>query len=333
MAKRTPGTKRALESARRVFEIEAESIRALSRRLNDDFARLVRMLARLPGKVVVSGVGKSGLIGAKVAATLSSTGTPAVFLDPLNALHGDLGIVGEGDVLLLLSNSGESVELINLIPYARSLGAKIVAFTSNLASTLAREADMALEVGAEREACPLGLAPTASTTTMLAFGDALAMTLASAKQFTEDDFAARHPAGELGRRLRLRVSDLMRKGDAIPVVKSTVTVGDALREMTERDNLGVTLVTGRHGRLAGILTDGDIRRMLLRGAHDDLLNRPIKEHMTPNPKTVESDTSAVDALRLMEVKGITSLAIVDLKGRPAGIILLHDILGRGQFSA
>ncbi|MFO7899635.1 MAG: KpsF/GutQ family sugar-phosphate isomerase [Planctomycetota bacterium] len=333
MAKRTPGTKEALESARRVFEIEAESIRALSSRLNDDFARLVRMLARLPGKVVVSGVGKSGLIGAKVAATLSSTGTPAVFLDPLNALHGDLGIVGKGDVLLLLSNSGEAVELINLIPYARSLGAKIVAFTSNLASTLARQADMALEVGAEREACPLGLAPTASTTTMLAFGDALAMTLASVNQFTEDDFAARHPAGELGHRLRLRVSDLMRKGDAIPVVKSTATVGDALREMTERDNLGVTLVTGRHGRLAGILTDGDIRRMLLRGGHDDLVRQPLRTHMTRNPKTVEADTAAVDALRLMEVKGITSLAIVDLKGRPAGIILLHDILGRGQFSA
>lgn len=323
----------ALESARRVLEIEAEAIRALSARLNDDFARLVELLARLPGKVVVSGVGKSGLIGAKIAATFSSTGTPAVFLDPLNAMHGDLGVLGDGDVLLLLSHSGESVELINLVPCARSLGARIVALTGNLSSSLAREADITLDVGVRREACPLGLAPTASTTTMLAFGDALAMTLASAKHFTADDFAARHPGGELGRRLRLRVSDLMRRGDAIPLVDHLATVEDGLRRMTECDNLGVTLVTDEKGLLAGILTDGDIRRILLGSETNDVKNEPISDHMTRNPRTVEADAPAMDALRLMEVSGITSLVIVDLQGRPAGIILLHDILGRGQFSA
>ncbi len=322
-----------LRNAKLVLRTEAESIRVLSARLNSGFAKLVRMLSKLKGKVVVCGVGKSGLIGAKIAATLSSTGTPAVFLDPLNALHGDLGVVNKGDVLLCLSNSGESVELINVVHAARPLGARIVALTGNLSSALARKSDMALDVGADREACPLGLAPTASTTTMLAFGDALAMTLSSVKRFTKEDYAARHPAGHLGQRLRLRVCDLMRKGREIPVIKDTATVRDALREMSGRDNLGVTFVTDRHRKLAGILTDGDLRRIMLKASRGDLLKQPITRFMTANPKCVEADAPAVDALRLMEVRGITSLAIVDVKGRPAGIILLHDILGRGQFTA
>ena len=322
-----------LAGAREVLKIEADSIRALSRRLGKDFERLVRLLARLEGKVIVCGVGKSGLIGAKIAATLSSTGTPAVFLDPLSALHGDLGVVDHGDVLLTLSNSGESVELINVVRAARSLGAKVVALTGNTESALAREADSAVEVGAKREACPLGLAPTASTTAMLAFGDALAMTLASVKRFTEEDFAARHPGGALGQRLKLRVSDLMRTAKAVPVTKDTGTLGDALREMTERDNLGVTLIVDQDRKLVGILTDGDLRRLLCGREKDDLLGRRLRPLMTRNPKCIEPDAPAVDALRLMEIKGITSLAIVDVRGRPAGIILLHDILGRGQFSA
>jgi len=333
MPQRAESTRRLLESARDVLKTEANAIRALSRRLNEDFARLVRLLRRLRGKVVVSGVGKSGLIGAKIAATLSSTGTPAVFLDPLNALHGDLGVLSKGDVVLCLSNSGESVELIHVLRGARELGAKVVALTGNLTSTLAREADMAVEVGARREACPLGLAPTASTTTALAFGDALAMTLASAKRLTREDYAARHPGGELGQRLRLRVGDWMRRGRDVPKVSDSATVGDALRQMTERDNLGVVVVVDRAGKLAGILTDGDLRRMLLKVRRGNPVTRPVTEFMTRRPKCIEADAPAVDALRLMEVTGITSLAILDVKGRPAGLILLHDILGRGQFTA
>ena len=236
-------------------------------------------------------------------------------------------------MLLCLSNSGESAELINVVRAAKPLGAKIITLTGNTKSTLATEASLAVEVSAEREACPLGLAPTASTTTMLAFGDALAMTLASVKRFTEDDFAARHPGGRLGQRLKLSVSDLMRTGKQIPTVRDTATVRDALREMTDRDNLGVALVTDKDRKLAGILTDGDLRRMLLRSRKSSLLEEPVKRFMTRTPKCVEADAPAADALRLMEIKGITSLAIVDVKGRPAGVILLHDILGRGQFTA
>jgi len=333
MAKRSATETEWLKGARQVLRIEAESIRSLSARLGDSFTKLVRLLSRSKGKVIVSGVGKSGLIGAKIAATLSSTGTAAVFLDPLNALHGDLGVVNRGDVLLMLSNSGESVELINVVQYARPLGAKIVVLTANLTSALAHEADLAVEVGARREACPLGLAPTASTTSMLAFGDALAMTLASVKRFTAEDFAARHPGGRLGQRLKLRVSDLMRTGPAVPRVKDTVTMRRALREMSDRDNLGVTFVVDEAGKLTGILTDGDLRRELQKAGREDLNRQPVTAHMTPHPKCIEADAAAADALRLMEVKGITSLGVVDVEGRPAGIILLHDILGRGQFTA
>ena len=333
MAKKDTTSRELLRGARRVLRIEAESILDVSKRLNKDFAKLARMLSRLRGTVVVSGVGKSGLIGAKIAATLSSTGTPAVFLDPLNALHGDLGIVSEGDVLLCLSNSGESVELINVIHAARPLGAKIVVLTGNVASTLASEADLVIDVGVKREACPLGLAPTASSTSLLAFGDALAMTVASAKSFTKEDYAARHPGGHLGQRLKLRVADLMRRGKAIPSVTDKATVGDALREMTERDNLGVAAIVAEDGKLAGIITDGDLRRMVLGKDGAGLLEQPVRKFMTRDPKSIEADAPAVDALRIMEVKGITSLTIVDVKGRLAGLILLHDILGRGQFNA
>jgi arabinose-5-phosphate isomerase len=322
-----------LDAARRVLQIEGDAIRSLSGRLNDDFEKLVTTLAALEGKVIVCGVGKSGLVGAKIAATLSSTGTPAVFLDPLDALHGGLGIVDEGDALLCLSNSGESAELINVVNAARPLGAMIIGLTGNPGSALADKSDMTVNVGVDREACPLGLAPTASTTTMLAFGDALAMTLASVKQFTEEDFAARHPGGRLGQRLKLRVRNLMRTGDAVPAVPRSATLTDALAEMTERDNLGVTFVLDDDGTLAGILTDGDLRRIMRQGTDSDMLDSKVDGLMSRGPKCIEEDAAAVDALRMMELNGITSLAIVDMDNRPAGIILLHDILGRGQFTA
>ena len=333
MARRPDTTTDILDGARKVLQTEAQAIHELGSRLGGDFARLVRLLSRLRGKIVVCGVGKSGIIGAKIAATLSSTGTPAIFLDPLSALHGDLGVVNKGDVLLALSHSGESAELINVAEAARHLGARIVALTGNRESGLARSADFTVEISVQREACPLGLAPTASTTAMLAFGDALAMSLASLKSFSAEDFAARHPGGRLGQRLKLRVADLMRKGRSIPRVRDTALLADALREMTERDNLGVTLVVHHSGKLVGILTDGDLRRLLRKHPGHDLLSMPIEQAMTRNPRCIEADAPVVDALRLMEVKGITSLAIVDVRGRPAGLILLHDILGRGHFTA
>lgn len=333
MKKRSDADQAVLRRARQVLKIESDSIRALSGRLGGEFAKLVRMLLRLRGKVVVSGVGKSGLVGAKVAATLSSTGTAAVFLDPLNALHGDLGIVNKGDVLIALSNSGESVELMNVVNAARDLGARLVVLTGNLSSSLAREAEITIDVGVEREACPLGLAPTASTTAALALGDALAMTLSSLRRFTKEQYAARHPGGHLGQRLRLRVADLMRRGKDVPTIPDTATVRAALVEMSVRDNLGVVLVVGKDKKLAGIVTDGDVRRLLLTSPKGKLLGQLVRKVMTKHPKCVERDAAAADALRQMEVKGITSLAIVDGRGRPAGLILLHDILGRGQFSA
>jgi len=333
MAKRSKADERTLRDARRVLKTEAEAIRSLSGRLGGDFVKLVRMLKRLEGKAIVCGVGKSGHVGAKLAATLSSTGTPAVSLDPLHALHGDLGVVGEGDVLLALSHSGESAELINVVRAARPLGATIVVLTGNLESGLAREADLAVEVAVDREACPLGLAPTASTTALLAFGDALAMALVSARKFTETEFAARHPGGRLGQRLKLRVADLMRRGKAIPVVKDTASLADALREMTDRDNLGVTLVVGKNRTLVGILTDGDLRRILRKHRDADPLTLPLKPLMSRSPKCIDADAPVIDAVRLMEVRGITSLAVADPNGRPAGLLLLHDVLGRAQFTA
>lgn len=332
MAAKNP-KKDILKQAREILAIEAEAIGNLKMRLNGDFTKLVKKIACLKGKVIVCGVGKSGLVGAKIAATMSSTGTPAVFLDPLNALHGDLGVVNKGDLLLCLSNSGESVELINVVRSARPLGAYIATLTGNMKSTLARESNAVIDAGVKKEACPLGLAPTASTTAVLAVGDAIAVTVASEKQFTKEQFAARHPAGQLGQRLKLRVRELMRRGKSIPQVSQGATIGDALRAMTKCDNLGVTVITGAGGAISGILTDGDLRRLILNAKGANILHQPIVNVMTRNPKCIAPDAPAVDALRQMELRSITSLLVPDVKGRPAGLILLHDILGRGQFTA
>jgi arabinose-5-phosphate isomerase len=319
-----------MERARRVLQVEADALLSLREQLGPPFLELVRLILACPGKVVLSGVGKSGIVGSKVAATLCSTGTPAVSLDPLAALHGDLGIVAHGDVLLAISNSGESEELLNVVEAAREIGATVVALTGDTESTLARSSHHVVPVKVEQEACPLGLAPTASTAAVMAVGDALAMALLEQRRFSPQDYAAFHPGGSLGRRLKLRVRDLMRAGDAVPKVPITATLGEALREMSERDNLGVTFVVDEHGALRGIVTDGDLRRVLRRGGAD-VAKLSVSDVMTPRPKVVDADAMASEALRIMELHSITSLGIMDADNRPVGIILLHDILGRGKF--
>ncbi|MHC5036529.1 MAG: KpsF/GutQ family sugar-phosphate isomerase [Planctomycetota bacterium] len=322
-----------LRRSREIFEIEAQAIRNAAAGLDEDFVKLVQGILDGKGKVLTSGVGKSGIVAKKIAATLSSTGTPSVYLNPVNALHGDLGIVDASDILLALSNSGETQEILNFVRAAGTLGVKIAAFSGTRDSTLMDLADFRVYVGVAREACPLGLAPTASTTASLAAGDALAMVLMEARSFQPQDFMRLHPAGTLRTRLELKVRDIMRVGEQIPLVEEDATFAAALQEMTEKDRLGVTLIAGKEGRLCGILTDGDLRRFLLLETDPGAaLQKPVKDRMTKNPKVVDGNALASEAVRIMEVKGITSLAIVDTRSRPVGLIHLHDILGRGQFS-
>ncbi len=326
-------SERILERARWILEEEGNAILRKRGQLGPPFVQLVRRILDLPGRVAVTGVGKSGIIGEKISATLSSTGTPAIFLKPVDALHGDLGMLRAGDLLLAISNSGETEEVLTVAFAAKGLGVGLVAFTGILNSTLAREAEIAIDVGVEKEACPLGLAPTTSTTATLAVGDALAMALLQERGFTRDHYARFHPGGTLGQRLRLRVRDLMRSGELLPRIETSAPLTAALTEMTKRDNLGVTLVIDGSGCLAGIITDGDIRRIFLSppaAGGTDILSRPVENFMTRNPKVIEGDVSASEALRIMEVRGITSLAVVDSLGRPEGILHLHDILGRGK---
>ena len=320
-----------VERGRRILESEAEAILLKSRNLGENFARLVDRILACDGHVALSGVGKSGIIGEKIAATLSSTGTPAFFLRPVEALHGDLGTVGPRDLILAISASGETAEVLAVVEAAKALGVEILALTGDLDSTLAREASIALDVGVEREACPLDLAPTSSTTVTLAMGDALAMVLLERRGFTRERFLKFHPGGALGERLRFLVRDLMRSGENLPLVTETASLRQALDEMTARDNVGMTLVTGSRGELVGIVTDGDVRRALLQHAGGSHLDAPVQKYMGRNPRVVEPEASAAEALRIMEVHGITSLAVVDARGAPTGVVHLHDILGRAQF--
>jgi len=323
----------ALDIGRDVLRIEAEALLAMIERLDESFENAVGAILSIPGKVITTGLGKSGIVARKTASTLASTGTPAFFLHPVEALHGDLGIVAKGDILLAISNSGENDEVLNLLEAAKKIGAKSLSLTGNLQSTLARNTDITLDVSIAREACPLGVVPTASTTAALALGDALAIALMEKRDFGREDFALFHPGGRLGRRLSLRVRDIMRTGEKLPVVSESDALADALREMTERDNLGVVLVVDEGGALTGVVTDGDIRRIArLEGTWEEKAAGPVEKFMSRNPKTVDADSLASEAVQIMEVRGITSLAIVDGKGRAAGIVHLHDILGRGKFT-
>jgi arabinose-5-phosphate isomerase len=310
------------ETARKVLEIESEAIRELIPRLDETFDRAVETLHTCTGRVVVTGMGKSGLIGQKISATLSSTGTPSLFLHPAEATHGDLGRIVKGDVLVALSNSGDTEELLGLASWAKRLGSPLVALTGNPRSALAQAADVHLDVATRVEACPLGLAPTASTTAALAMGDALSMALLEKRGFTVEDFAVLHPGGRLGKKL-LRVEDLMHTGDAIPQVRPETPMRDVLFEMT-RKRLGLTTVTEADGTLAGMISDGDLRRLMEKHGYE-LLDRTAAECMTRSPVLVGRRELATAALDRLETRKITSLLVTDEKGRIDGVLHLHDL--------
>lgn len=313
------------ERGKRVLEIEARAISALVDRLDQRFTDAVAVLARCEGKVVVTGMGKSGLIGQKIAATLASTGSPAFFLHPAEAIHGDLGMVTRGDTLLAISNSGETEEVVKLLPVLKRLNIPVVAMTGKLHSTLAKHCDVVLDVSVAEEACPLGLAPTASTTATLAMGDALAIALLEHRGFKAEDFALVHPGGTLGRRLLLKVSDVMHQGDAVPKVKATAPARDAILQMTG-GKLGMTTVVNGAGRLIGVITDGDLRRALEQGK--DLRKAKAADLGTRSPKSIGPDALATAALELMERHSITSLVVLE-RQRLVGVVHLHDLLKHG----
>ena len=318
--------KSALARARLCLRIESNAITATAKSLGPDFvatARAVETTIASGGKLIFSGVGKSAPIAQKIAATFNSTGVPSCFLDPTQALHGDLGLCAEGDLALILSNSGQSDEVLRLLPMLKRFGLAVVAFTSNPESDLARSADHRLLYRVPREACPLALAPTASTTAALALGDALAMVLLEARGLTRDDFAKYHPAGNLGRVLLLRVRDIMRTAERLPVAPETVRLQDAILAMTKAKSGSIALVHPRSGKLTGILTDGDFRRSALTGP--DFLDRPAADFMTRSPKTIAADALGVDALRLFEAHKIDDLIVIDELARPIGLIDGQDL--------
>lgn len=309
------------ETARRVLTIESDAIGALAARLDDGFDRAVDVLVGCKGRVVVAGMGKSGIVCQKIAATLSSTGTPAYFLHPAEALHGDIGLLVPGDVVLVVSNSGETEELVRCLELIRRVGVPIVAFTGRPDSTLARHADVHVDVSVAREACALDLAPTASTTAALAMGDALAVACYERRGFTARDFAERHPGGRLGLKVT-EVRELMRTGDAVPRVLESASMTEAVREMSSK-GLGMTCVVDPAGRLAGILTDGDLRRFVLK--NDRPLTGRVAAAMTTKPVTIAPNGLAGEALRILEERRITSLAVVDADARLVGVIQIHDL--------
>ena len=313
----------ALEMARDVLRIEATAVEALAARLDDRFTRAVELLLQCRGRVVVSGIGKSGHIARKIAATLASTGTPAIFVHAAEAAHGDLGMITRDDVLVALSYSGEGDELLRMLPVAKREGTPLVAMTGNPSSSLARLADVHLDVHVDKEACPLNLAPTSSTTAMLALGDALAIACLDARGFGPDDFARSHPAGALGRRLLTYVRDVMRTGDRIPRVDAGTTLLEALREIS-RKQLGMTSVLDEQGRLLGIFTDGDLRRLLERGG--DVRALKVADVMTRNPLTIGPDVLATEAAQLMDERKKNQLLVVDGSGALVGALHMHDLM-------
>ncbi len=314
---------RALQLARETFDIEARALLGLKARQNESFARVVRLMLECRGRVVVMGMGKSGHVGRKVAATLASTGTPALFVHPAEAGHGDLGMVTPGDVVLAISNSGESDELDVIIPALKRMGVSLVAMTGRADSSLARHADHTLSSAVDQEACPLNLAPTASSTAQMALGDALAVALLDARGFREEDFARSHPGGALGRKLLMHVRDLMRSGDDLPRVGPGTSFTEMLREMTGK-GLGFTAVIDVDGRVLGIFTDGDLRRLIERGA--DLRSLRAADVMHRGPRLVRADALAVEAADVMEQHRITSVLVVDAEGALVGALNSNDLM-------
>ncbi len=315
-----------LDLARETLEIEARAVLRMSSRLNDDFATACRLCVATTGRVVVTGMGKSGHIASKIAATLASTGTPAFFMHPAEASHGDLGMITDQDLLLAISYSGESDEIITFLPLVKRLGAKLVTMTGNPDSTLANAADVHLDVGVTEEACPLNLTPTASTTATLAMGDALAVALLKYRGFTAEDFARSHPSGALGKRLLLRVSDVMRSGDEVPAVSTDVSLRDGLMEMTQK-GLGMTAIVDNDYKIVGIFTDGDLRRALDDGA--DVHKTRMSDVMHTGCKTTSADILAAEAVHILEENKITSLLVADDEQRLVGALNVHDLFRAG----
>ena len=319
---RSVDTQRALALARKVLDTEARAISSLGVRVGAPFVAAIELMLHCRGRVVVAGIGKSGHVARKLAATLASTGTPAFFVHPAEAGHGDLGMITPDDVVVMLSNSGETDELVLLTPHLRRAGARLIALTGNEQSSLAQSADVHLDAGVDAEACPLGLAPTASTTAALALGDALALALLDARGFSVEDFARSHPGGALGRRLLTRVADVMRTGSEVPRVRDTATLAEAIVEMTGK-GMGMTIVTGAGDAVAGIFTDGDLRRCLGRG--DDMM-RGVAESMTRAPRTITADRLAADCVELMEMPPkVMQLVVLDSAGALAGAVHMHDL--------
>jgi arabinose-5-phosphate isomerase len=327
-AERNAASEAIIQKAIQVLRIEAESLINLIDRVDNRFAVMIELICNSRGRVIVSGVGKSGIVGRKIVATLNSTGTRSLFLHPVEAMHGDLGQVSPDDVFIALSNSGETDELNLLLDSIRRIGCKIIAFTGNINSTLANYSDIVIDVGVKCEACPLGLAPTASTTAQLAMGDALAVVLLEKKHFKSSDFKLFHPAGNLGQRLAARIRDLMLSGESLPLVFEGTPMSEAVIEM-DRGRLGATLVLTPHNKLSGIITDGDIRRMVVAGRPISELT--VEDVMTINPKSLPEDAPTFDALNIMEQNQITVLPVVNAAGEVKGILHLHDILGKGEF--
>lgn len=314
------------ELGRAVIETEANAINALVTRINHDFALACQHLLACEGRIIVLGMGKSGHIGKKIAATFASTGSPAFFVHPGEANHGDIGMITKKDVVLALSNSGETQEILSLLPFIKRLDVPLISMTGKPHSTLAQTATVNLDVSVSKEACPLGLAPTASTTAALVMGDALAISLLQKRGFTEQDFALSHPGGTLGRRLLLRVDELMHTGSAIPTVDYDALLKTALMEMTQK-KLGMTTIVNQNNELAGVFTDGDIRRAFDNQA--DIHRTPIHQIMTKNPKVIRPGTLAAEALHIMETYKITSLIVINEQNKPLGIVHMHDILRAG----
>lgn len=314
---------KALQLARETLEIEAAAVLGLRQRIGDAFAKAVALMLQVEGRVVVMGMGKSGHIGRKMVATLASTGTPAMFVHPAEASHGDLGMIKTTDLVLAISNSGESDELTAILPVLKRLGVPLIAMTGHLDSTLARHADLALDSGVEKEACPLNLAPTASTTAQLALGDALAVALLDARGFKAEDFARSHPGGALGRKLLTLVEDVMRSGEAVPKVAPVAGFSEVMREMSAK-GLGATAIVDAQDRVLGIFTDGDLRRLLEKGV--DLRTGSAGQFMHPDPVTITADALAVEAAELMELRSITSVLVVDAEGRLCGALNSNDLM-------
>lgn len=315
-----------IDCAQRTLDIEIAAVTALKARIDHNFEKACQLMLECKGRVVVTGMGKSGHIGSKIAATLASTGTPSFFVHPGEASHGDLGMITPNDVVLALSNSGTTAEIITIVPLIKRMGAKLVSMTGNVNSPLAKASEAHLDASVSREACPHGLAPTSSTTVALVLGDALAVSLLEARGFTPEDFAFSHPGGALGRKLLLKVSDIMSKGAEVPIVHHSVLIKDALFEMNAK-GLGMTTIVDDNGKLEGIFTDGDLRRYL--DVADDIKSTPVARVMTRNSKTIAADVLAAEALNVIEKNRITALVVTDAQQKPVGIIHMHHILKAG----